>query len=510
MKGTLWGVFTLCAATAFSADFYWEGGGADADWNTAANWSTDVIPNAGDRVFMDVEGETILVKAGDFVSPRKIIGPCENSIGTIELVVEGELNNDSYWYMGSEVGGEGVLTINGGTVNTRDLVVAGGNSYSGTVNVNSGLLNIYGNVGGTGAYFGSDPSSGISTGDARINLVGGILQLALLNSMGSNAIIDISYGQIILDGDQRSLVNGYVLANKIKAFDGDGQILVDYDLINVGKTTVYAGGDIQDAITNVPAGSTLFIPPGTYNGGQFNIDKSLTIKSVTGPEQTIINVASNGISIIADNVTLDGFTINNQVFGSTYLIRVGKSVSNVSYPVSNCRIVNCILDGSNVAQGITIYDGNYDINIFSNSVSNCVNGLVIYDNSTHVRIIDNEIMNNSYGMRVLGSVDELTVMSNGIYWNSTLGLSSTGVSVLNAENNYWGHSTGPYHELSNVSGKGNNVSGNVDFIPYFLGAQSDKWHICPEADLNNDCVVNFWDFIIIAEQWLNCNGLDCE
>lgn len=38
----------LLSVNAFSATKTWDGGGADANWTTAANWSTDVAPVAGD------------------------------------------------------------------------------------------------------------------------------------------------------------------------------------------------------------------------------------------------------------------------------------------------------------------------------------------------------------------------------------------------------------------------------------------------------------------------------
>jgi len=42
-------------------------------------------------------------------------------------------------------------------------------------------------------------------------------------------------------------------------------------------------------------------------------------------------------------------------------------------------------------------------------------------------------------------------------------------STVNAEHNYWGDETGPYHESVNPEGKGNKVNGDgtdLDFIPW--------------------------------------------
>ena len=41
-------ILLFFSVNAFSAIKTWDGGGADANWTTAANWSTDVAPVAGD------------------------------------------------------------------------------------------------------------------------------------------------------------------------------------------------------------------------------------------------------------------------------------------------------------------------------------------------------------------------------------------------------------------------------------------------------------------------------
>jgi hypothetical protein len=110
----------------------------------------------------------------------------------------------------------------------------------------------------------------------------------------------------------------------------------------------------------------------------------------------------------------------------------------------------------------------------------------------------------------LGSASQCRIISNGIYWNSDSGLTNTSSTEVNAENNFWGHSSGPYHAIYNSAGQGNAVTNNVDFQPFFIGCQGDKWHLCPAGDLNNDCKTNFLDLAILAQSWLNCNGPECD
>lgn len=133
-----------------------------------------------------------------------------------------------------------------------------------------------------------------------------------------------------------------------------------------------------------------------------------------------------------------------------------------------------------------------------------VNGLRLYNNSStpiSFTISNNHFAHNQVGIDFLspfnGGDITATVQDNQVYQNVTgvqlewlssyLGVSTpvlhnnniavngtgvlnqqTGVTI-NAENNWWGETTGPYHPTLNVTGWGDVVSDRVDFIPW-LGA----------------------------------------
>jgi hypothetical protein len=46
-------IFQLGANQALAFTYTWDGGGGDANWNTAANWSTDTVPTATDVALFD-------------------------------------------------------------------------------------------------------------------------------------------------------------------------------------------------------------------------------------------------------------------------------------------------------------------------------------------------------------------------------------------------------------------------------------------------------------------------
>jgi len=87
----------------------------------------------------------------------------------------------------------------------------------------------------------------------------------------------------------------------------------------------------------------------------------------------------------------------------------------------------------------------------------------------------NSIINNAGVGDGAGNIDTCTIYNNGsgidganIKWSNFIsnigGLS--GSSTLDAENNFWGHSTGPYHATQNPSGLGDTVTYFADILPF--------------------------------------------
>ncbi len=490
----------LIASWCHCADVQWDGGGFDGKWCTAANWSGDCLPQAADRAILDVAGAQIIIEYGDEFAVNKILGPCYNVASTVTLTATGgTLNNPSYWYIGSKAGGTGILNIHGARVITRDIILASKDGSSGTINVSSGILEITGSNPGTGAYFGSDPASGINNGNAVVNLTGGTLKAGYLNALGSNAVINVAGGQMLIAGDWRTVISGYVQQGRIRGYGAGSNVGIDFDNVNPGMTTVYGLTSIQDALAAAPAaGAFIYVPEGIYNEGQFNIDKSVTLKSIGGSENTVLNLSGNGMSVIADNVVIDGFTIKNEDTNLAYLIRVGKSITNADYPATDFTMQNCDIQTGGVTDGITICFGVEDVEISSCTISGCINGVVVYGGCESVSLYENDVFSNSYGITVLGSAGEIKMLSNGIYGNIVYGVRNQSAVSLDAENNYWG------------DGAFDNVSGYVDFEPYLVGCTDDRWHLCPPGDINGDCRVDIADLLSITAAWLDCEGLDCD
>jgi len=97
----------------------------------------------------------------------------------------------------------------------------------------------------------------------------------------------------------------------------------------------------------------------------------------------------------------------------------------------------------------------------------------IYINGGTTTIINSHIYDNRQGGIDLVSADNaiFNFTNNSVENSGFLFSFRSGVSTepINAENNWWGDPSGPWHETQNPNGLGGRILGNVDFTPW-LGA----------------------------------------
>ncbi len=92
---------------------------------------------------------------------------------------------------------------------------------------------------------------------------------------------------------------------------------------------------------------------------------------------------------------------------------------------------------------------------------------ILVEGTVTSNITANAIMQNAYGVRFNGTQNnaaELNSMSS-----NTFGMFVSDGATVQAQNNYWGDPTGPYHSTLNPQGKGNSVNGNgtdLNFTPF--------------------------------------------
>jgi hypothetical protein len=178
--------------------------------------------------------------------------------------------------------GDGIATMNmdGGTVySATELSIARGDGTA-TLNMDDGYIEV------AGAF---EVAAG-DDGWALVEHMGGVISCHEFTHAGTNYLYHICGGVLIIDGDVVGDVQGEVDAGRIFAcgqescitagrFCSRGDIMIDYDNVNPGRTTVWAQSHPGRAWCPTPLNTATDVPtqgtilcwcPGEPNGGVFD------------------------------------------------------------------------------------------------------------------------------------------------------------------------------------------------------------------------------------------------
>jgi len=267
--------------------------------------------------------------------------------------------------------------------------------------------------------------------------------------------------------------------------------------VKASPDTIYVPTDyptIQEAINHANSGDTIFV----YNGIYYEhvvIDESISLVG-EDRDSTIIDGGGTGIviSVTADNVNANGFTIQNS--GPTdsdsgiYVVSSGNNISHNTITNNKNGIYlyyssnNVISDNnaySNYNDGIYLYYSN-DNTVSHNNASSNNNGIHLYYSSSNA-VYDNNASNNDCGIYLHYSNDN-TVSHNNASSNNDYGIylyysSNNAISDNNASNN----NDGIYLYYSS----NNNMIYHNNFINNINQVWSDSVNVW-----NDDNEGNYW------------------
>jgi parallel beta-helix repeat protein len=113
-----------------------------------------------------------------------------------------------------------------------------------------------------------------------------------------------------------------------------------------------------------------------------------------------------------------------------------------------------------------LQDEPFDVAVFGNIVSANGRGVSV-SGDLRVNFTGNSVSYNTYGIYLISSVTSKNVAhSNDIYENTAYGVYVAGSVTIEAQINYWGASSGPYHETLHPSGTGDRVNGNGENLVF--------------------------------------------
>jgi len=237
---TGWTTLTAVLGSGHSTTTWFGGTGS---WTEGINWDNGV-PTANSFVYIgggDSSLSSSVAAAYDILVDSAVSASLSVTSSTLTVSQSLTLNDMSLLEINSgdvnvagvvNIGDEGACTLimNGGTLTADDDFVIGNEATStAAVNMFGGNINIANSF-----VVGQD-------GPAIVSIGGGTIQCSSF-SINSLSIVDIANdGVLVIGGDVVSDVNTYRASNKIIADGGASMIAVDYNVSNIGKTTVKVG-----------------------------------------------------------------------------------------------------------------------------------------------------------------------------------------------------------------------------------------------------------------------------
>jgi hypothetical protein len=194
--------------------------------------------------------------------------------------------------------------------------------------------------------------------------------------------------------------------------------------------------------------------------------------------------------------------IGNFVFSNSSMVTAGIGARNTGGPITDNVIFNNSADS---AGGIGIQNCSSLIseNVIVNNLAaiGTAGGIGMKSSSPAIEYC---CIANNTGEGV-GCMDNSTPTIHycDIIDNAGYALLNVSTVTIDAENNWWGHASGPYHS-TNPSGQGDTVSDYVDFDPWgtYPSCPVTVWYVHPDSTLNsiqtalNACNTN--DIVIVG------------
>ena len=479
----------LLMASVASANTVWNPAAngiyppAVGNWGDAANWTNGVPVEAGDgtldndpkAVFnvldaaecqvtdAQVCNQFVMADGGDAAQNNVLrimnggtltTGNNWSAIGrdyAAHMIVEagGTISFGDHAWIGQKNGGLGILDINGGTVNVAGMFGLGWSGGTGFVNVNNGLLALS-NIHGDG-----------------------------VSSIKGDSVLDIKLGSVTLPGDFVGVIGAYAAAGKILTFGGIGTLDV---VFADGVTTVTAVHPLKPFPTNdslVSPGDVELswtLPDPCVPGEPVPVDVYFTddltaLQQFTDPAAIRVVNNENVTSVVVQTQSKTRYywavdtyigDPNDPIFGPIFQLFADNAPPKVD---AGANVVTWLQDGPRT--------GNLDATVTDDEAY-----------TVQWTVVSEPDDPNSAVAVIADASAEDTVVT----------LSASGEYVLKLEANdgeYTGSDT---------------VTINVYDDSCEAAKSLPDFELLP-GDINEDCIVDVLDIVILVEHWLQCNAL---
>ena len=460
-------VFTAEAATRT-----WDGGGADNNWMTANNWSTDVAPVAKDRLIftgttrlatnnnfpVNTSFDRITISASGFtlggnavtitgyITDSTTSGSNTISLGLVfnSTRIITVTNAAETLTVSGVVSGAGGLTKAGSGV----MILSGSNSHTGITTISAGTLKLGSAGSGSNTPLGTIGGITSVTSGAVLDLNGFTLATAeplTLNGTGitsggaltNSSATAVTYSGLITLGSASSIIanNGNIIISNAGTITG-GTRLLTLGGTNTASNIASVIGNTSGGVTKIGTGTWTLSGTNTYTGVTTLTAGTLSVATIgNGGVAGNLGAATNA----AANLVFNGGTL--QYTGATSSTNRNFSIIAAKTATIDITTNNLTISGaSNITTGILTKIGVGTLTLSGVNNTTTVNaGTLLVTGSTASG--STVTVNNSGTLGGTGTVGSPIVMASGGALapgtgGTTIGTLATAAVTMNSSSIY--------------------------------------------------------------------------
>jgi hypothetical protein len=440
-------------------------------------------------------GDTVLVAAGTYT--ENIIWPDVNGI---KLISAGDSSN-------TIIDGSGTSSViymnpSSATIDTTTLIQGfkitngGGVSNGGGMSIIGGsspllsnlrVSNNQADISGGGFYINASSPKIINTSFEEN--IGGVSGGAI--SFWNNSAAKLSGIQVVLNSaiygggfyldNSDPTISSITISNNSSQYDGGGLFITTNSsptvtdfIIRANTATAGKGGGIM-----IHSGNT------TLESGQIsnNIASGSgggLCSNGGGSSLTDITVSFNqggsggGVNILKGSPVLDDVRIHNNAAGEGGGMMVGEVTI---FDVTNVVIFNnsAKIQGG----GLSIFNSNFTINNLTimNNTAEAGGAISVFNGYGGRPTFSRIMISNNHTTGENGAIyiemGSPIIISSNIVNNGTAIFNKDNSTLVDATNNFWGHTSGPYHVSQNSGGQGDSTNAFVTVDPWLTAPDTD-------------------------------------
>ena len=298
---------------------------------------------------------------------------------------------------------------------------------------------------------------------------------------GDEAVIDgdlNSLGMIICIDADNVIINGFEIKSgtedMIKQDTVHSGTIVKYNIIHDGRGD--EGVQLKKCTNGVLEYNYVFEIADKGDG--LNIADNSSYGTIRYNEVCGIHGENAAIYIYdSEHMEIIGNLVRDSGVGGNDGIKVGAKDGSDAAAKQDVLVKDNIIHDI-TQDGISVYMS--DVTVEGNEIYNChsengaiylawgISNITIKENTIYDNTLNTGKWGNPAGILIGTAVDAFTVTinNNNIYNNIPNGVTNKATANVEATDNWWGSTSGPYHETTNPYAQGNAVSGNVTYRPF--------------------------------------------